>query len=237
MATKAASGTPSISATDCHARNSASCSRLGCIAYIPVNPSSSVRRWHPKREQLGGIPCVKSVADIDGVPDAAFVASNASLPSRSSSSCGRRAVAARLNLSSGFAETGDAPSPERTSRSGGRHAAHGPQSAMLREQPRPRCTWPMSMEWSPSKKAWPSSPNPAISPATSHLPRRALPLALHLCHRNSRPTLTWHKCWGPWHGMAASLLSASTSEGLTDGRGLRPRRRNRPQTQETCNRG
>ena len=29
---------------------------------------------NPKREQLGGIPCVNSVTDIDGVPDAAFVA-------------------------------------------------------------------------------------------------------------------------------------------------------------------
>jgi acyl-CoA synthetase (NDP forming) len=29
---------------------------------------------HPKRETLGGIACVRSVADIDGAPDAAFVA-------------------------------------------------------------------------------------------------------------------------------------------------------------------
>jgi acyl-CoA synthetase (NDP forming) len=29
---------------------------------------------HPKREQLGGIGCIRSVEEIDGVPDAAFVA-------------------------------------------------------------------------------------------------------------------------------------------------------------------
>lgn len=29
---------------------------------------------HPKREQLGGIACIRSVEEIDGVPDAAFVA-------------------------------------------------------------------------------------------------------------------------------------------------------------------
>ena len=29
---------------------------------------------HPKREHLGGTPCIRSVDDIDGTPDAAFVA-------------------------------------------------------------------------------------------------------------------------------------------------------------------
>ena len=39
--------------------------------------TGKIRAVHPKRDQLGGIPCVKSVSDIDGVPDAAFVADEA----------------------------------------------------------------------------------------------------------------------------------------------------------------
>src|SRR5688572_28418456 len=29
---------------------------------------------HPRRETLGGVPCLRSVEEIDGAPDAAFVA-------------------------------------------------------------------------------------------------------------------------------------------------------------------
>lgn len=63
---------------------------------------------NPKREQLGGIPCIKSLAEIDGVPDAAFVAVKREptieiVCELSTLGCGGAVVYA-----SGFAETGDA---------------------------------------------------------------------------------------------------------------------------------
>ncbi|MGB9143651.1 MAG: acetate--CoA ligase family protein, partial [Aestuariivirga sp.] len=62
---------------------------------------------HPKREQLRGIPCVKSLNDIDGVPDAAFIAVKREptieiVRELSKMGCGGAVVYA-----SGFAETGD----------------------------------------------------------------------------------------------------------------------------------
>jgi acetyl-CoA synthetase len=68
------------------------------------------RIWavHPRRATLGGIACVKSVGDIDGVPDAAFVAVKRELAidivrALRAIECGGAVVYA-----SGFSETGDA---------------------------------------------------------------------------------------------------------------------------------
>jgi len=62
---------------------------------------------HPKRETLGGIPALKSVAQIDGVPDAVFIAVRREptieiVRQLSSIGCGGAVIYA-----SGFAETGD----------------------------------------------------------------------------------------------------------------------------------
>jgi acetate---CoA ligase (ADP-forming) len=62
---------------------------------------------HPKREHLGGVPCVKSIAEIDGIPDAAFIAVKREptiniLSGLSATGCGGAVIYA-----SGFAETGD----------------------------------------------------------------------------------------------------------------------------------
>ncbi len=63
---------------------------------------------HPKREHLGGIPCVKSIAEIDGVLDAAFIAVKREptidiVKQLKAMGCGGAVIYA-----SGFAETGDA---------------------------------------------------------------------------------------------------------------------------------
>ncbi|MFL5258222.1 MAG: CoA-binding protein, partial [Hyphomicrobiales bacterium] len=63
---------------------------------------------HPKRDHLGGMACLRSVEEIDGAPDAAFVAVR-----RESAIDVVRALAAKgcggaVIYASGFAETGDA---------------------------------------------------------------------------------------------------------------------------------
>ena len=63
---------------------------------------------HPKREQLGGIPCVKSVADIDGVPDAAFVAIKREPTIEIVRQLRKKGCGGAVIYASGFAETGDA---------------------------------------------------------------------------------------------------------------------------------
>jgi acetyl-CoA synthetase len=62
---------------------------------------------HPKRANLGGIPCIRSVEDIDGAPDAAFIAVKREptidiVRSLKAKGCGGAVIYA-----SGFAETGD----------------------------------------------------------------------------------------------------------------------------------
>ena len=62
---------------------------------------------HPKREHLGGIPCVKSVADIDGVPDAAFVAIKREPTIEIVRQLQKKGCGGAIVYASGFAETGD----------------------------------------------------------------------------------------------------------------------------------
>lgn len=62
---------------------------------------------HPKRDNLGGIPCVRSVEDIDEAPDAAFIAVRREptigvVRALRAKGCGGAVIYA-----SGFAETGD----------------------------------------------------------------------------------------------------------------------------------
>ncbi len=63
---------------------------------------------HPKRENLGGIACVKSVADIDGAPDAAFVAIKREPTIEIVRELRKKGCGGAVIYASGFAETGDA---------------------------------------------------------------------------------------------------------------------------------
>jgi acetate---CoA ligase (ADP-forming) len=63
---------------------------------------------HPKREQLGGISCIKSLAEIDGVPDAAFVAIKREPTIEIVRELRKKNCGGAVIYASGFAETGDA---------------------------------------------------------------------------------------------------------------------------------
>jgi acyl-CoA synthetase (NDP forming) len=62
---------------------------------------------HPKREQLGGIPCIRSIAEIDGVPDAAFVAVKREPTIGLVRDLRKLGCGGAVIYASGFAETGD----------------------------------------------------------------------------------------------------------------------------------
>ena len=63
---------------------------------------------HPKRDNLGGIPCVRSVDDIDGIPDAAFVAVRREPTIEVVRALRAKGCGGAVIYASGFAETGDA---------------------------------------------------------------------------------------------------------------------------------
>ena len=63
---------------------------------------------HPKRETLGGIACVRSIADIDGAPDAAFVAIKREPTIEIVRELRKKGCGGAVIYASGFAETGDA---------------------------------------------------------------------------------------------------------------------------------
>jgi len=67
------------------------------------------RIWavHPKRQQLGGIACLRSVADIDGTPDAAFVAVKREPTIDIVRKLRKVGCGGAVIYASGFAETGD----------------------------------------------------------------------------------------------------------------------------------
>jgi acetate---CoA ligase (ADP-forming) len=62
---------------------------------------------NPKRASLGGIPCVKSIADIDGIPNAAFVAVKREPTIEIVRSLSKMGCGGAVIYASGFAETGD----------------------------------------------------------------------------------------------------------------------------------
>jgi acetate---CoA ligase (ADP-forming) len=62
---------------------------------------------HPKREQLGGIPCIRSIDEIDGKPDAAFVAVKREPTIEIVRSLHKIGCGGAVIYASGFAETGD----------------------------------------------------------------------------------------------------------------------------------
>jgi acetyl-CoA synthetase len=67
------------------------------------------RIWavNPRRPQLGGVPTVASVADIDGSPDAAFVALPRTLTPEAVAALRARGCGGAVIYAAGFAETGD----------------------------------------------------------------------------------------------------------------------------------
>jgi acetate---CoA ligase (ADP-forming) len=62
---------------------------------------------HPKREQLGGIPCIRSIDEIDGKPDAAFVAVKREPTIEIVRGLRKLECGGAVIYASGFAETGD----------------------------------------------------------------------------------------------------------------------------------
>jgi acyl-CoA synthetase (NDP forming) len=69
----------------------------------------SGRIWavHPKRDNLGGIPCVRSVDEIDGTPDAAFIAVRREPTIEVVRTLRAKGCGGVVIYASGFAETGD----------------------------------------------------------------------------------------------------------------------------------
>ena len=67
------------------------------------------RIWavNPRRPQLGGVPTVASVADIDGSPDAAFVALPRALTPEAVAALRAQGCGGAVIYAAGFAETGD----------------------------------------------------------------------------------------------------------------------------------
>jgi acetyl-CoA synthetase len=67
------------------------------------------RIWavNPRRPQLGGVPTVASVADIDGSPDAAFVALPRALTPETVAALRAQGCGGAVIYAAGFAETGD----------------------------------------------------------------------------------------------------------------------------------
>ena len=63
---------------------------------------------HPKRDSLGGIACIRSVAEIDGAPDAAFVAVKREPTIDIVRALRPKGCGGAVIYASGFAETGDA---------------------------------------------------------------------------------------------------------------------------------
>lgn len=63
---------------------------------------------HPKREQLGGVPCIRSVEEIDGVPDAAFVAVKREPTIEIVRHLSKIGGGGAVIYASGFSETGEA---------------------------------------------------------------------------------------------------------------------------------
>ncbi|CAN5130068.1 acetate--CoA ligase family protein [soil metagenome] len=62
---------------------------------------------HPMRPQLGGVACVKSVDDIDGIPDAAFIAVKREPTIEIVRTLRKMGCGGAVIYASGFAETGD----------------------------------------------------------------------------------------------------------------------------------
>ncbi len=62
---------------------------------------------HPKRDQLGGIPCIRSLEEIDGAPDAAFVAVKREPTIEIVRALRKLGCGGAVIYASGFAETGD----------------------------------------------------------------------------------------------------------------------------------
>jgi acyl-CoA synthetase (NDP forming) len=67
------------------------------------------RIWavNPRRPQLGGVPTVASVVDIDGSPDAAFVALPRALTPEAVAALRAQGCGGAVIYAAGFAETGD----------------------------------------------------------------------------------------------------------------------------------
>ena len=75
------------------------CQKLGFTGEIwPV---------HPTKKDMHGVPCFQSLADLPGIPDAAFVAVNRHLTIDAVAQLAKMGAGGAVCYASGFSETGD----------------------------------------------------------------------------------------------------------------------------------
>ena len=63
---------------------------------------------NPKYTQIGGLPCYRSIHDIDGEVDLAVIATPAASVAEIIHDCGERGIRAAIIISAGFSEGGEA---------------------------------------------------------------------------------------------------------------------------------
>jgi acyl-CoA synthetase (NDP forming) len=124
---------------------------------------------HPRREKLGGVACIKSVEEIDGAPDAAFIAVKRELTIGIVRHLNKIGCGGAVIYASGFSEAGDiGKGLQRQLLEAGRGMPlMGPNCYASSMPWRMRLYGPTSRASNPWSAASPSSRNPAISRATS----------------------------------------------------------------------
>ena len=63
---------------------------------------------HPTRDEIGGVPCFRTIADLPTAPDAAFLGINRHAVIEVTAALAARGCGGAVCFASGFAETGDA---------------------------------------------------------------------------------------------------------------------------------
>ncbi|MGY8997496.1 MAG: CoA-binding protein, partial [Alphaproteobacteria bacterium] len=81
---------------------------------------------HPSREELSGIPCVKSVSDLPAVPDAAWIAVSTERSIEVVRELRDIGTAGAVLYTAGFSETGDKALEQRLIEAAGPMALVGP---------------------------------------------------------------------------------------------------------------
>ena len=73
-----------------------------------INYAGEIWAVNPSRDEIAGIPCVKSIDELPGVPDASFVAAPPQASLEVIAELSKRGAPGAVCFASGFAETGEA---------------------------------------------------------------------------------------------------------------------------------
>ena len=122
---------------------------------------------HPKRGKLGGIACVRSVDEIDGALDAAFVAVKREPTIEVVRALREKGCGGAVIYASGFAETGDAHLQDELLAAADGMPLMGPNCYGFVNGLARAALWPDEHGVELIDRASPSSPSPATSPAIS----------------------------------------------------------------------